>query len=295
MPRRETVKPKGGRAQFILERMSAALARGRHAEASRLFKEGQSCRAIPADEHLFDWLGKSVGKRGTTLLVRAFAETPCFFCSKGRESCERCDAKGYLGAAMVCEPCLGLGTTRCAYCDGSGWVGVDYVPAVLRLQVLTLRTKAAIERLKALVRQPLSEPTRRNCRTSLKQNGGALLVANSILGTFENIITAIRRFDQLPPKEESRANTLVDTCVRTTTRADRYVRETLKRMAVAVRFMAQLAARDSDEQPLAASRAEYYDHLVGSDHYSGTFLDHPFLREAVSQAQEGKEKKRASG
>jgi|GEM_PF-1346765 len=284
--------PKGGRARLILERMNTAMASHRHAEAARLFKEGQSCRAIPADGDLAEWLEKSLGTRGTRLLARAFAETPCFFCRNGRESCERCDGDGRLGDAMVCETCLGLGITRCAYCDGSGWVVLDYVPTVLALPVLTSRTNTAIDELKALVRQPIPEPARRNSKEALKRSGATLMTANSLLGVLENTVTAVKRFGDLPSEAQAHANKLVETSVRAATTAEQYVRKTLKRMATQARIMAESSAQDSVELAFATTSAVYYEKLVGSEDYSSTSLDHPFLRKAMSQYREGKKKKR---
>ncbi len=284
-----------GRAHRILQGMTAALKRGRYGETTRLFKEGQACGAIPADDQLSQWLEKTVGKRGTNVLAKAFAQTPCFFCKKGRESCEECDGEGRHGEAMVCDACLSLGTTRCGCCDGSGWVGIDFVPAVFRVPVLTIRTKAAIERLKALLEQPLPEPSRRNCSTNLKKYGGALLVANSLLGVLENMVTAVNQFHELPPNVRMRTDKLVETCVRTATKAERYVRETLDRMATATRLMAESATPESVERSFATNRAERYEMLVGSEDYAGTFLHHPFLHKAMQEAQEHKKAKPAVG
>lgn len=283
-----------GRAHRILTGMTSSLRRGRHGETTRLFKEGQSCGAIPADDQLAEWLEESVGKQATDQLAKAFALTPCFFCNKGRELCEQCDGTGCHGEEMVCDACLSLGTTRCACCDGSGWVGTDFVPAVFRVPVLTIRTKMAMERLQTLLQKTFSKPSRRNCKAVLRECGGALLVANSVLGILENMVTFASQLPELPPTAQARTNKFVDNCCRTAAQAMRYVRSVLMRMAAAARHMAENAPAKSIERAFASNRAERFEVLLGTDDYAGTSLEHPILEKAVQAAEARRETEHVS-
>jgi hypothetical protein len=271
----------------------AALKRGRHAEATRHFKEAQACHVVPEDSQLEDWLGKHLGKRATAQLAKAFALTPCFYCKKGRESCHECTGRGHHAGTMMCDACLGIGVTRCDFCDGSAWVTINWVPSVFSIPVLTIRAKSAAERLKALFDQPMPESSRRNRKAALKKCSGALLVVNSLIGVLENTVTAARQVGEQSPGLNDRLSKLVGSCVRASVKADRFVRDMLQRMAVAARFSVEAAGPESEDGKLAINRAERYELLSVSEDYAGTFLEHPFLREAVLEASKRKEEERA--
>lgn len=281
------------RRKRAMQGVLAALKRGRHAEATRHFKEAQACRVVPEDSQLDDWLGRHLGKRATAQLAKAFALTPCFYCKKGRESCQECNGRGHHAGTMICDACLGIGVTRCDFCDGSAWVTINWVPSVFLTPVLTIRAKSAAERLKVLFDQPMPEPSRRNRKVALKKCSGAILAVNSLIGVLENTVTAARQAGEQNPELSDRLSKLVGSCVRASVKADRFVREMLQRMAAAARFSVEAAGPESEDGKLATNRAERYELLSVSKDYEGTFLEHPFLRDAVLEASKRKGEKRA--
>lgn len=290
---RDGASPGDNREKRAMQGVLAALKQGRHADATRRFKEAQACHVVPEDSQLEDWLGHHLGKQATAQLAKAFALTPCFYCEKGRESCPECDGRGHHAGATICEACLGIGVTRCDFCDGSAWVTINWVPSVFWTPVLTIRAKSAVERLKALVDQPRPEPSRRNAETVLKKCSSALLAANSLIGILENTVTAARKLRERGPEQNGRLSKLVGSCVRASMRANEFVRETLQRMAVAARFAAEAAGSESEEARLATTKAERYESLARSEDYADTFLEHPFLREAVREARKREEEQGA--
>jgi hypothetical protein len=161
------------------------------------------------------------------------------------------------------------------------------------MPVLTLRAKSAAERLKALFDQPMPDPSRRNRRAVLKKCSGALLVVNSLIGVLENTVTAAKQVGERDPELSDRLSKLVGSCVRASAKADRFVRDMLQRMAAAARFSVEATGAESEDGRLATNRAERYELLSVSDDYVGTFLEHPFLREAVLEASKRKEEQRA--
>jgi hypothetical protein len=291
----DTTESNDVRGKRALKGVLAALKRGRHAEATRHFKEAQACHVIPEDSQLNDWLNRNLGKRATVQLAKAFALTPCFNCKKGRESCQECSGRGHHAGTMICDACLGIGITRCDFCDGAAWVTINWVPSVFWAQVLTIRAKSAAERLKALFDQPMPEPSRRNWKSSLKKCSGALLAVNSLIGVLENTVTAARQVGERNPEPNDRLSKLVESCVRASVKADRFVRDMLQRMAAAARFSVEAAGPKSEDGKLATNRAERYELLSVSEDYEGTFLEHPFLRDAVLESRRRKEEQRAEG
>jgi hypothetical protein len=283
------------RGNRAMQGVLAALKRGRHAEATRHFKEAQACHVVPEDSQLEDWLGRHLGKRATAQLSKAFALTPCFYCKKGRESCHECTGRGHHAGTIICDTCLGIGITRCDFCDGSALVTINWVPSIFWIPVLTIRARSAAERLKVLLGQPMPEPSRRNREAALKKCSGALLVANSLIGILENTVTAARQVGERNPEPNDRLSKLVESCVRASVKADRFVRDMLQRMAAAARFSVEAAGPESEDGKLATNRAERYELLSVSEDYAGTFLEHPFLREAVLESRKRKEEQRAEG
>jgi hypothetical protein len=280
------------RGKRAVQGLLAALKRGHHAEATRHFREAQACHLVPEDSQLEDWLGGHLGKRATAQLAKAFALTPCFYCKKGCESCRECNGRGHHAGTIICDTCLGIGTTRCDFCDGSAWVTINWVPSIFWIPVLTIRARSAAERLKVLLGQPMPEPSPRNREAALKKCSGALLVANSLIGVLENTVTAARQVGERNSEPNDRLSRLVSDCVRASVKADRFVRDMLQRMAAAARLSAEAAGPESEDGKLATNGAERYEVLSVSEDYAGTFLEHPFLRDAVLEASKRKEEQR---
>jgi hypothetical protein len=64
-------------------------------------------------------------------------------------------------------------------------------------------------------------------------------------------------------------------------------------MATAARFAAEAADAESEEWKLATEKAKRYESLAVSEDYTDTFLEHPFLRKAVLDAQKRKTERHA--
>ena len=135
----------------------AELAAGRSADAVRIFGEGLANGLAPKGEQLYPWLQKTLGKKQTAELISAYAKHACFACRGGMESCEACNGQGRWKDGTICDQCVGIGLARCAFCNGTGLVTHNAVPAGLRLHVMVKRVTLATTEMKSVLKQSVPE------------------------------------------------------------------------------------------------------------------------------------------
>jgi hypothetical protein len=278
-----------------MQKVLHSLKRGRRTEAARFFKEAQEAGDVPQDGQLQNWLVKTIGKQATIQLVDAFAQSPCFYCKKGRVVCEQCDGGGHTDTDATCEPCIGLGLARCDFCDGSGWITITYVPTPLQLPVLKIRAQNATNQLSALLKEKLPRPSPRRPKAAAKKAARLLLGLEVIMGVLENTTVAAKQIGESRPESQRQSNVLIQSSIRAARKADGPVRQVLKCVSAATRLEAKVAEPESDEGRLATARADYYQRLSTSTNFAGTGLEHPFLQDMLQEtAQKAKRNKAAA-
>jgi len=276
--------PTRTRAEKALPAVVQALERGRRQDAARLFLQGLSHGIAPQDKPLLKWLSRAIGKELTAKLVNAFVHFPCFYCKKGRTRCEDCDARGSLEEGTPCRTCVGIGVARCEFCDGSGWVTLEYVPEGLRPVVIRNRAALALQRMRNLSRQPVGRPSSGDADKTVKRCSQFLLNLDRQMGVFENVLVAV---EHLPEADHAKVKlrSLADRCVQTAAKGENRIRETILCMANAFRAAAKTAGKGSRKRSQAERRAEFYAALVDANRtLAGTGLEHPFLHKAVNEA-----------
>lgn len=272
-----------GHVRRAMRGVVTALERNRSEEAVREFMQITSAGITPKSERTTTWLVSMIGKALATRLVEAFVHFPCFYCRKGRVDCEICSGRGHNSGGMPCERCIGMCVERCDFCDGSGWVTMNYVPEGLRPPVIKGRAALAIQRMKALLELPCPEVRCRDPQVSIKRARLMLLNMDRQMGVFENMVLA---FGGLPAdwrKARAAIKPVIRKCVLLAARAERRTCELVQVIAEGHRCLAGLMNPDSKDRKRLRQQARYYESLIDPERsLAGTGLTHPFLHDAIS-------------
>ncbi len=254
------------------------------AEAARLFVKGLSHGIVPEGADLAEWLVETVGTEAAARLIVAFVRCPCFYCEKGREACENCGGRGHSRSGAVCERCAGLGVARCDFCDGSGWVTLNYVPEGLQVRVLVDRAHLAIRSIGKQLEQRVPRPSRSAPARSLKECARLLLDLNRAMGVLENSLVAARELAERDRQWKDRLARVARSSIRAGAKGEARILEIIRCMAALARLQAESAARGSADRKLATRRADFYESLLDpAKMLAGTGLAHPLLHEAVGE------------
>lgn len=138
------------KTELVLEQIKEAVGEGKHKVAMQLLRHADAAGSLKNDDEVVPAIEVAVGKRECATIMKAFAGDSCRYCKGGRETCEECDGKGNLGADEVCDQCVGLGLSRCPFCNGTAFAGYDFVPTALRPSVMALRLHAAKKQISGL-------------------------------------------------------------------------------------------------------------------------------------------------
>ena len=261
----------------------AELERGRGTKAAKLFRDGQDHGLFPTGNGLPRWLIKTIGKEATGKLVDAFTQFPCFYCKERLEACVSCDGRGTIAGDMICEACVGLGVTRCGFCDGSGWITYNVVPPGLRLVVLAERVNRACSHIEKLLQKPVPKNTSDDPVKAAKQCAKQLLVLNRQLGVFENAIVASKDLARTHPSSKKKLVKIIRLCCRTAVEAQKRVRQMAKQMGVCSKEKAKDPDVNSSVRKRAVKGSKFYESLAASETFAGTTLEHPRLQQAVAK------------
>lgn len=259
------------RAQTVFSAIGQQLRRGRQQEAVRIVVDGVARRLLPSDSALPGMLSKQLGAPAFSKLVQGFATFPCFYCRRGLQECLACVGRGTSHGGWVCETCVGLGISRCDFCDGAGWVTYSIVPEGLRPHVIAERVSLARKGLKSLLAQ--SNPDERQGRRAVARH---LMELNRLCGVFENASVAIRAI-------RLRSKPMV-AIIRRIEKACLTAWKSLKpRMKLAVQALERLEAKDLARETGTSARQRlerrvaFYHRIARSAGFDGTSLHHPFL------------------
>jgi hypothetical protein len=285
----------GGHAGHTMRGVVSALEAGRAGAAVREFMQAVSSATAPQDEQLIPWLVSEIGKPKTAQLVEAFVHFPCFYCTKGRMSCETCEARGHTEAGAPCERCLGMRLERCDFCNGSGWVTINYVPAGLQPLVMKGRGTLAIERMRALLALRPPDIRSREPRATIKQTCVMILNMDRQMGVFENMTIV---FNQLPsgwPRARKVVEPLIVRCIALAAKAETRICELVRTLGEVHRCWAEAAGTGPSERKGLVRRAQFYESLVDpSRSLAGTGLTHPLLHEVIRRCASDRSRDRES-
>jgi hypothetical protein len=262
----------------------AALAAGRSADAIRIFGEGLAHGVVPKGVQLHRWLQANLGKQVITELVAAYAKQPCFACDSGMESCESCDGHGRWKDGAICDRCVGIGVARCAFCNGTGLVTHNAIPAGLQLHVMVRRVALATSELEAVLKQPLPQLSHAAPHSALKECARQLKQVDRPMGALENALLFLRERVQARPREKGTLAKVMKFVLRHAVAGTVRTRAIVKCMARSAECEAQSQRQLRGARRLAARRASFYKSLLTSVRgFSNTGLDRPLLSRAVKR------------
>ncbi len=267
---------KQNRSDVVLAAVLRALKARRDQEAVRLLVDGLTPGVAPIGADLTPWLGKTIGREATARLVRVLAFYPCFYCKQGLQTCGDCQGRGKSSFGEVCESCVGLGKSRCDFCDAAGWATYNFVPCGLRLAVILQRVPAAVKELETRLARPLPKASPTKDDRLPKALSQELLAINRLAGIFENAVDAARRLVRSHPETTKVAAKILKTCQLAWRKIEPRMRETLHAMGESLSGRSERAAR-GEAATASRDRASYYVRLARSNGFSGTCLSHPFL------------------
>ncbi len=267
--------PKENRAQTVLAAVARALKAKRPQEAARELAEGISRRTFAPNSDLNATLTAALGKTGTLQLIHGFSTYPCFFCQRGLLKCDHCRARG-LSGDRVCGACLGLGITRCDYCDGAGWATYNFVPSSLRPAVLMERARLALRELNSLLGQPVPDGRRGAIAPLRKQVAQRIIQLNRMAGILENALDISKKISSNSPamkKLRSQVGQTAESAWKKIRLREQGLLETLANIS----SREESAATNQRDLLLAQRRQSYYEMIAASKNFEGTPLAHPFL------------------
>ncbi|MGB8226923.1 MAG: hypothetical protein WCE45_08710 [Sedimentisphaerales bacterium] len=268
----------------ITEQMITHLQNGDFQSAANLFVEGQNEGIFPGDHTLASKLAKEIGKSATGKLVIAFSHYPCQFCTKGRTKCKDCNGHGHINHNIVCEPCLGLGSVRCDFCNGSGWMAIEDIPDGLRSTVLIVRARSALTRIKSALVKPIPQLLENKPSTTLKECAQIVMYLDRYTGVLENIVVSSEKMDVPEGEFKNKLNVSRQKCIEAAIQSRQRLRDILLRMAESARLEAEMADKELATRNLAEKRIEFYGNMAKKqDGFAGLKDEHPFLEKAVEK------------
>lgn len=268
----------------ITEQMITHLKSGNFQAAANLFIEGQNQGIFPGDHTLAGELVKKIGKSATEKLIIAFSHYPCQFCARGRTKCKECNGHGHINHNIVCEQCLGLGSVRCDFCNGSGWMAIEDIPDGLRSTILITRARTALTRIKAVLAKPVPPLLDNKPSATLKGCAQVIIYFDRYMGVLENMAVACEKMDVSEDGYKNKINKIHRQCIEAAIKSKEYLRDIIRRMADSARLEAQLADKDSAGRKLAEKRTEFYGNMATRQNvFAGLKNEHPFLEKAVEK------------
>jgi hypothetical protein len=268
----------------ITEQMLTHLKSGDFQAAATLFIKGQNEGIFPGDRTLTSKLVKEIGENATEKLIIAFSHYPCQFCTRGRTKCKDCDGHGHINHNIVCEPCLGIGSVRCDFCNGSGWMAIEDIPDGLRSTVLIVRARSALTRIKSALVKPVPQILESKPSATLKECAQTLIYLDRYTGVLENIVVIFEKMNIPEGNFKNKLNVSHQKCIEAAIQSKKRMRDILLCMSESARLEAASAGEDSPIRKLAEKRREFYENMVKKqDVFAGLKDEHPFLEKAIEQ------------
>jgi hypothetical protein len=193
------------------------------------------------------------------------------------EACEACDGRGTVAGNVICQPCTGLGVSRCGFCDGSGLVTYNIVPSGLRLAVLTNRVNMALSRVEELFQKPVPQNSAADPIAVAKRCAKQILSLNRELGVFENAVVTAKDLIRTHPSSKGKITKIIGSYCRTAAAAYERIRKLAEQVGESSKAQAETPGVDSAVRDRAKKGAEFYDALAKSKKFNGTSLEHPYL------------------
>lgn len=223
---------------------------------------------------LYELVVSHLGKARAASLVAAFARHPCMGCKRGLLLCEECKGKGVFGRGSICDRCLGLGTSNCGFCAGSGWITYNYVPPGIRVPVVTERVKLAAKQATEALAEAL--PQSDDPPLTRRELARRLLELNRLMGAFDNALEVARH-----PPVSSRAVASALKVIRVVALKAAGQIERRIRQLLALLVQDALARRERADTEVAQTiekrRARFYHNLAKSPDFKWTCLRHVYL------------------
>lgn len=267
-----------GSLRSLLQSVSKALQAGRPSDAVHLF-----VKALAHDRSFHQGdrpiqLAKALGKMRFLALVRAFADHPCMACENGVHECDACNGRGAFDDWRICDSCVGIGTSDCEFCAGSGWITYNYVPDSLRPAVAVVRSKRTLTEARRLLATPLPGNAARDPAVARRALVQRLLQLNRLMGAVNNALDAARDATKTGRSAEHALRGVEAACLKLAIRLDRAARQVLLGLKESWRLEATRTGT-AEKRRLCERRVAYYASLVRSRHFRGTSLFHPVLFE----------------
>lgn len=257
-----------------LSALRNALQEKRSEDAVRLIMEGVTQHHVPGNQPLLEWLVVNLGKRLAGRAVDAFADHPCFYCKGGSEVCRDCQGTGRTAAQDICPDCLGLCRIPWGFCNGSGWITLNYVPAGVRIPVALDRVERTVAPLVKLLESPLPSDLAPDSATAEEQCAALILGLNRARCVFENALLVIGS----PTGRgnlDAGAEKIRRICTKAAPRAERRMRQAFARMAMLAQRRLD-RAREAKAQKMAQAQVRFF-HKMALGPWKDTLLAHPGL------------------
>jgi len=269
-----------------IQRIVNELSRGHMESAARLFLQGQVQGLFPTNGDMPKWLARYLGNEIAKRLILAFIHLPCFNCNHGIVPCESCEGKGHTGSEIICDLCLGLGVATCDFCAGTGWATIDYVPDGLQSLVLIGRMKVAQKRINSICSKIIDVPTHEEAAIKYKECAELLIRLNRQISVFESVLQDIEQLNGTHQRNDSKRLQIIHSCVSAALKGQKKAEEIIQTIASVSNVRAKNHLDYTGTSRTAATRAELYKSLVTSpDGFTGTFLEHPFIKDAIQKTR----------
>jgi len=265
----------------IMQSVARALSAGRSKEAVHQFVQALSHDTTLKRVDLPPLLAQTLGKSKLDALIQAFAKHPCMVCRRGLLICDDCEGRGYFRDGRICDACLGLGTTNCDFCAGSGWITYKYVPAGLQEMVLLARSKLALAEARALLAAPLPGGGKTGGEANRKTLAQRLLQANRLMGAFDNAVGIARSLAEAGAGSATTFENVESACSSAASRLVRRIRKLLQLLSENAKVQAA-QEKSPRQRRLNERRTQTYASLAKSTDFKGTSLFHVYLRELQS-------------
>jgi hypothetical protein len=266
---------RGGGARPDAAAVLEALLKEKFREAARLVIQGRDSGGFSTDA--VRKLAAKAGHERFQKLLLALATQPCFGCKGGLIPCEVCDGHGHSSGEAICEQCVGLGYTRCDFCEGSGWISTNAIPAALRPLVILERMKQAVRRGQRAIGEPLPQVEAAEDGQARREAARALVRLERERGIAEDVLAASERAG-VNSSLGRRIDRLAVACARTSRAVETQLHRCAGLMARAYRRAAQEGEDDPRKRRLAAARAEYYEALQSTPSFADSGLERRRLK-----------------
>jgi len=261
-----------------------ALHEGRSQEALELFLKDQACEIFPRGPDTLKWLTDNIGKKDSTRLIGALTRLACFNCERGLRKCENCNGAGHFDYDMVCETCLGLGSTSCDFCGGTGLASIDFIPIGLRLAVFAVRLENAEKQIEGLLKESKTSSPAQDPKAASSDCVDALFNLNRQISVLESAVGVNADLIEVPSGFSKRLSRITRKAVRVGRKGEKRLMQIIACMVVSCELQAKNTKESTETGKLARARKKYYSSLVNSKPpFAGTSLKHMSLTEAAKK------------